>query len=178
MHTPPVRCKHTRLVRTDSLKPHPDNPNEHPPAQLRIFQKIIEHTGWRRCITVSKRSGRIIRGHGAWETARAAGWAKVPIEEQDYADAKAELADLLADNQLARYSYTNAEALQKVLGELGGFDLELAGILAKTDAGQVAAAAAAPPPLQILITCQSESHQVTLLRQFTRQGLSVRAQLA
>jgi len=181
MPTPAIRCSYTRLADPGKLKPHLRNPNQHSAEQLRLYAKIIAHAGWRRPITVSKRSGRIIRGHGAWQVAKAAGWKKVPIEVQAYADDAQELADVLADNQLARYARDDQEALAKLVADLKAaqFDLELAGLL-PVDGGDAAGVEieVAPPPLQILIQCESERHQVQLLRELTAQGLQVRAQIA
>lgn len=177
---PAIHCQYTRRVATGRLKPHPQNPNTHPAEQLRLYAKIIAHAGWRRPITVSLRSGRIIRGHGAWEVARAAGWRTVPVEYQNYRDAQAELADLLADNQLARYATDDREALDAIIAELKAqdFDLELAGLVPKDRGPDGREAPPAPPQLQILIPCQSEAQQLQLLRQLTAQGLSVRAQIS
>lgn len=178
--SPAIHCPYTRQIATGKLKPHPNNPNTHPPEQLRVYAKILAHAGWRRPITVSLGSGYIIRGHGAWEVARAAGWKKVPVEYQDYPDADAELADMLADNQLARYATDDRDALEAVVAELNAqnFDLELAGLLAKDKGPEETPPSAGPPQLQILIPCQTEAQQLQLLRQLTSQGLTVRAQIA
>lgn len=183
MPTPAIHCQYTRLALTDTLKPHPRNPNTHPPEQLRLYRKIIAHAGWRRPITISRQSGRIIRGHGAWQVATEAGWRKVPIEVQDYADEAAELADVLADNQLARYAAANREALDELIATLKKqkVDLELAGLLDfGADPGDAASAGDVipEPPPQILIVCQNEKHQLHLLRKLSAQGLQVRAQIS
>lgn len=57
-------CSYTELWDTGRLVPHPRNPNKHPVSQLQLLVKIIEGHGWRAPITVSKRSGYVIRGHG------------------------------------------------------------------------------------------------------------------
>src|SRR3990167_7954221 len=63
---PALHCAHARLVPTSKLKPNPQNPNKHSAEQLKLYAKIIRHQGWRRAIVVSKRSGLIVTGHGAW----------------------------------------------------------------------------------------------------------------
>ncbi len=129
-----VHCSHTRIVPAASLKPHPKNAHrKHPAKQLDRFELVIKGkgskrgNGWRRSIVVSKRSGFIVRGHGAYMMALRRGW-DVPIEEQDYDSEKDELRDLLADNKLAELAETDNEALARLLAEMGdeaeftGFD--------------------------------------------------------
>lgn len=175
---PAHRCT-GKLTPIGQLKPHPANPNTHPAEQLRLYQKIIHHQGWRRPIVVSRRSGYIIKGHGAWQAARAAGWGRVPVELQDYESEAAELTDLLADNQLARYSESNPELLDQLLAELKshGGDPELAGLFHELEEIAAEAAPLIPeaPTFQILITCQNEQQQINLLLDLTAEGESCRA---
>lgn len=124
-----IRCAHDDIVSPKELKPNPRNPNRHPPKQLEMFIAILGFQGWRRPITVSKRSGFVTKGHGALEAALAAGCAVVPIDYQDYDNEYEELADLVADNQLQRMSEMDIGKLTELLGELdsGQFNLELTG---------------------------------------------------
>lgn len=126
---PPVKCSYTRLVDPKQLQPHPKNNNEHPQQQIAYYAAIIEFSGWRTPIRVSKRSGLITKGHGALLTALAKGWTEVPVEDQPYDSEAEELSDLAADNNLARMSQINPEktvAIQERLKELGA-DQKLAG---------------------------------------------------
>lgn len=126
-----VRCAHSALVSPATLKPHPSNPNTHPAKQIALFVEILKFQGWRRPITISKRSGFITKGHGALMAATTLGLSEVPIDEQDYDSDSAELADLVADNQLPRMAELETGKLQEVLVYLGdapgGFDLKLTG---------------------------------------------------
>jgi len=129
--TPPVHCAHTQIVRLDSLTPHPRNPNRHPKAQIELLAKIIVTTGWRAPITVSNRSDFIIRGHARLEAAKTAGLAEVPVDFQDYPDDAAELADLVADNQIAELSHMDRGTLTAIaqdLQEVAQFDPATIGI--------------------------------------------------
>lgn len=58
-----VYCAYDEIVEIDSLKPNPRNPNRHPEAQVKMLARIIGEQGWRAPITVSRRSGYIVRGH-------------------------------------------------------------------------------------------------------------------
>ena len=113
----PIHCAH-RLVRTDEIKPNPANPNRHPSRQVTLYSEVIRANGWRRPITISNRSGLIVRGEGAWLAARHLALEFVPVEGQDYATEADELADLLADNRLADFSSTDSDALKTVLAQL------------------------------------------------------------
>lgn len=129
MNTPVVRCAFKEMVPVSHLTPHPMNPNEHPPLQLDTFVTIIMATGWRRPITVSKRSGWVTKGHGALQAATLAGWSHAPVDFQDYDSEEQELADIAADNQLAKMAQLNTGKLQKLLVQInnGEFNMELTG---------------------------------------------------
>ena len=130
----PVHCAHVEIVDPASLVPNPRNPNRHPEEQIRLLAKIIKHQGWRAPITVSNRSGFIVRGHGRLAAALALGVDLVPVDRQDYATEAEEWADLVADNRLAELSELDQVALKDILQELDtglleaiGADLELTG---------------------------------------------------
>jgi len=122
----PVRCAHDVIVPTDSLVPHPKNPNKHPAAQIKKLAGIIKATGWRHTITISRRSGFIVAGEGRLLAARAGKMAAVPIEYQDFKSNAEELAHVFADNQLAELSEWDSEMALDGLKELasdGALDL-------------------------------------------------------
>lgn len=129
--TPPiVRCAYKELVAVDELVPHTMNPNKHPPKQIEMFIAILQYSGVRRPITVSTRSGMITKGHGQLEAYKAAGWKQVPVDYQDYEDEASELADLVADNQLAKLSEMQTGKLQEigVTLDTGAFNMQLLGM--------------------------------------------------
>lgn len=128
---PSIRCAHTALADPRSLRPHPRNPNEHPAEQIRILLKIIDATGWRSPIVVSKRSGLITKGHGRLETALLGNFRVVPVDYQDYASDEEEIADVLADNLVADLAVMNRANMKTLLAELtaANYDTELAGML-------------------------------------------------
>lgn len=124
-----VHCAHDAMVPIAELRSHPKNPNKHPEEQIRLLAKVIEHHGWRAPITVSTRSGFIVRGHGRLMAAQKLGVTEVPVDYQDYASEEDELADLVADNRISELSDPDKGLLKDVLAELdtGAFDLEMAG---------------------------------------------------
>jgi len=129
----PVHCAHTRLADPNTLEPNPANPNRHSAHQIQLLASIIEDQGWRNPVTVSKRSGLIVRGHGRLEAALLLGCETIPVDEQDYASEAEELADLLADNRLSELAELDEDDLRRVLKSIGetdpDFDLELTGFM-------------------------------------------------
>ena len=88
---PEVYCAHDEMVPTGRLKPNPRNPNTHPDEQVRLLAKIITENGWRAPITVSTRSGYVVRGHGRLMAAIYAGLDECPVDYQGYDSDEQEL---------------------------------------------------------------------------------------
>lgn len=126
----PVRCGSIEMVRTDSLKPHPCNPNTHPERQIAVLAKMIAYHGWRLPITVSNRSGFVVRGHARLMAAKRLGLEMVPVDRQDYKDEADEHGDLYGDNKISEYAELDGAMESELLGKCKeiGFDVELAGI--------------------------------------------------
>jgi ParB-like chromosome segregation protein Spo0J len=99
-----VWCQHEALVGVDELKPNPKNPNTHPQRQIEMLAKNIRHFGWRHPITVSRRSGFIVAGHGRLMAAKHLCLKSVPVDFQDFASDADEMAVLVADNRLSEIS--------------------------------------------------------------------------
>jgi hypothetical protein len=130
----PVHCAHDEIVDVDALVPNPRNPNRHSDEQIRLLSKIIRHQGWRAPITISNRSGFIVRGHGRLAAAKLLGVDLVPVDRQDYATEAEEWADLIADNRLSELSEMDNPTLAELLQELDsgmlqvlGADMEITG---------------------------------------------------
>ena len=119
------------MVMPSSLKPNPANPNRHSAHQIQLLAAIIQEQGWRNPITVSKRSGLVVRGHGRLEAALLLGCDAVPIDEQDYESEAAELADLIADNRLAELAELDDAGLRSAIDKIResdpSFDVKLTG---------------------------------------------------
>ena len=101
-----IYCAYDELVDVVALVPHPRNPNQHPAKQIELLSKIIKHQGWRAPITVSKRSGFMIRGHGRLMAAKHLGLTHVPVDMQDYQTEAEEWADLIADNVVTKLRHS------------------------------------------------------------------------
>lgn len=125
----PVYCSHDELVDIVSLIPNKKNPNQHSQKQIELLANIITNQGWRAPITVSTRSGFIVRGHGRLLAAQFLGVSQVPVDYQDYATEAEEWADLIADNRISELSTVDPTMLTKLLEELDttAFDMDLTG---------------------------------------------------
>jgi len=126
---PAVMCAYKKLVPTTELKLNPRNPNLHPQAQLNLIGKVILAQGWRQAVTVSTRSGLVVRGHGRVLASLRAGFAVVPVDYQDYESEASEIADMIADNKLAAEAALNRDVIKDLLLEVdtGAFDTDLTG---------------------------------------------------
>jgi hypothetical protein len=141
----PVHCAHLRLADVTSLIPNPRNPNKHGDTQVALLAKIIRHQGWRAPITISRRSGFVVTGHGRLEAAKLLQVAEVPVDEQDFATEADEWAHLIADNRIAELADADRAMLRDLAEELdtGDFDMDLTGF---DYAALEELMTAAPPP--------------------------------
>jgi hypothetical protein len=125
-----VFCGYDELVPIGSLVENPRNPNMHPESQLKLLGEIIRGNGWRQPITVSRRSGFIVKGHGRYQAAKMIGCNTVPVDYQEYANEADEWADMVADNRIAELADMNDSILADLLKDLDSSDdipLEMAG---------------------------------------------------
>jgi DNA modification methylase len=124
-----VECAHDKMIPIADLKEHPGNPNKHPPEQIKLLAKIIRVSGWRNPIVVSNRSGLITKGHARLMAARALGEKLVPVDCQDYANEKDEIADMIADNRISELADLDRSMLRELAEQLddGAFDMDLTG---------------------------------------------------
>lgn len=125
----PVFCAHDAIVDVAKLVPNPKNPNQHPDSQIQLLGRIIRQTGWRQPITVSKRSGFIVKGHGRLAAALLEGIKEAPVDYQNYTTEAEEYADLVADNRIAELAETDSKLLADILADIdtGEIPMELTG---------------------------------------------------
>lgn len=125
----PVYCSFTELVPIDKVVPNPKNPNNHPSEQIKRLAKVIKGNGWRLPITVSTRSGLIVKGHGRLMAAKKLNLELVPVDYQHYDSEELEIADLIADNQIPELAEMNNTQLMDLVQEIdtGIIDLTLTG---------------------------------------------------
>lgn len=120
----PVYCRYDEILPIDEIKPNPRNPNQHPKQQLEMLTKIIEQQGWRAPITISRRSGFIVRGHARLVAAKTLS-GLAPVEWQDYGSEAEELADLIADNRIAELAVLDEAQIAELLREIDISDVDI-----------------------------------------------------
>lgn len=127
----PVFCAFDKIEPIGKLVPNPGNPNKHPDNQIELLSQIIKAQGWRAPITVSTRSGFIVRGHGRLQAAIKLQAKEVPVDYQNYASEAEEYADLIADNRIAELAEIDNRMLAEIIGQIdtGEIPLELTGYL-------------------------------------------------
>lgn len=140
----PVFCSFDELLPIAELVPNPHNPNTHSDHQIALLADIIKATGWRAPITVSKRSGFIVKGHGRRMAALRNAAIEVPVEFQDYTSEAEEYADLIADNRISELAEIDKTMLADLIEqvdmtevpvELTGFaEKDIENILAEIEA--------------------------------------------
>ena len=125
----PVFCAYDEIIPTAKALPNPQNPNKHPDKQINLLAEFIKQQGWRAPITISTRSGYIVRGHGRLMAAQLLGAEAVPVDFQHYESDAAEMTDMIADNRIAEFSDLDEEILAEIMKEISGseIDLELTG---------------------------------------------------
>lgn len=123
-----IECAHSEVVDIETLVPNPKNPNKHGEKQIKLLAKIMAHQGWRHPVTVSKRSGFVVTGHGRIEAARLNGWDRIPIDRQEFANEADEYAHMIADNKIAELAEHDDAMMMRDVLDLGEMDYDFLGI--------------------------------------------------
>ncbi|MCK4500263.1 ParB N-terminal domain-containing protein, partial [Candidatus Babeliales bacterium] len=124
-----IRCLYDEMVPVEDLIPDPENRNSHPSEQVERLAKIIQYSGWRYPIKVSKQTGIIKSGNGRLLSAKHIGMTHVPVNYQDYDDSDMEYADGIADNEIARWSDLDLGGVNSDIEALGpDLDIETLGL--------------------------------------------------
>lgn len=115
-----IECAHDRVAPIGEVRPNPKNPNQHPPEQVQVLVHVLKTHGWRSPVTISTRSGLVVRGHGRLLAAQSMGLTEVPVDDQHYESEEAELQDLIADNESQSLSAMSETALRDLLKDFPG----------------------------------------------------------
>lgn len=126
-----IRCRYQEMMPTKQLlsKQHPKNPNKHPKDQIERLAQIMAYQGIRHPIVISNLSGYITKGHGRLEAALHNKWKEFPVEFQDYESLDQEIADMVADNAIAKLAELDMAQINDFVPDLGpDLDLDLLGL--------------------------------------------------
>lgn len=122
---PEIHCPYHKLVDPAKLKPHPTNPNTHPPGQVTKLAEIIAEHGIRWPIVVSKLSSFIVAGHCRRLAAIELGIKEYPVVIQSFKSKSEELAVLVADNKIQELSVTDRQVMADIVVELDQYNYPL-----------------------------------------------------
>ena len=121
-----IKSKEIKIVDIDSIMPNNKNNNIHNDEQKAQLKKIIKKSGFRSPLTVSNRSGFLVKGHLRLEAAKELGMKEVPVIFQDYENEAEEFADLTADNAIAMQSKLDLSLINEQILDFGPeLDIEL-----------------------------------------------------
>lgn len=123
-----IKCKFDELKDPSLLVEHPRNANTHSDRQIDLLAKLIEHTGFRHPIIVSKLSGFIVAGHGRLAAAKSMSLKEVPVVYQDFKNEAEEFQFLIADNKIAELASHDDIKMLEGIKELKIEDFELLGL--------------------------------------------------
>jgi hypothetical protein len=117
-----IQSKSIEMIDISQIIPNPKNANQHPPEQIKRLEKLIEYQGFRNPLIISNRTGFLVVGHGRLEAAKNLGIEKLPVIRQNFKDEAQEYAYLISDNEIARWSELDKQAVHI---ELETLDIDL-----------------------------------------------------
>jgi len=116
----------TRLVDMDSIQNHPENPRWHSRSQIEeLAASLDDHDYASISLTVSSRTGNIVKGNGMYNALQLRQCQKVRVVWKDMTPLE-ELQFLIRDNRLSELSRWDLSVLNANLATLNdeGFELE------------------------------------------------------
>ena len=113
-------------VDVGALTPWEDNPRKNDGRPVEAVMDSIKRFGFSSPIIARQEDGQVIAGHTRLKAAKALGLEQVPVRfmDLDLADAKL-LA--LADNKIGELAEWDDEALARIVADIDGAELALAG---------------------------------------------------
>lgn len=173
----------------EKLIPHARNARTHSDKQVAQLAASLKEYGFTVPVLVDE-SGTLIAGHGRVLAARKLGWAEIPVViAVNWSDAK-KRAYMIADNRLALNAGWDEEMLSVELDELKdlGVDLKSLGFEQKELNDLIGTPNEAPedtsPQLgdalkyMVIVECDSELHQGSILEEMKAKGLKCRPSIS
>lgn len=98
-----------------TLRPHPNNYQDHPPDQLTHLIESLKSNGVYRNVVIA-RDGTILAGHGVVQAAVQLGLEKIPVQRLDLdPDDPRALKLLIGDNEISHLADRDDRALAEML---------------------------------------------------------------
>lgn len=110
-----IKCAYTGMVSVRRLKElfNDFNANEHPQDQIEELCEQFKFQGIRHPAVLSRRTGKIIAGHGRVLAAERLGLLEFPVDEQEFHNEAQEYAFLIADNTTQGWSRLNLSKIHR-----------------------------------------------------------------
>jgi hypothetical protein len=107
------------------IKPHPDNPRTHPPAEIALLAQMILDQGADQPIVVRQEDGFIIKGHGRLEAAALAKLDAFPVVVRSVPSDAEAMAQRIQDNAVPLLAGWNRELVFGAISSLRqvGYDV-------------------------------------------------------
>ena len=113
-------------VATSELTPWEDNPRKNDGRPVEAVMDSIKRFGFAAPIIARQEDGQVIAGHTRLKAAKALGLERVPVRYLDLDPADAKLL-ALADNKVGELAEWDDEALARIVADIDGAELALAG---------------------------------------------------
>lgn len=117
-----IKSKFIEMMNVEEIVPNPKNANRHSVDQIKRLEKLIQYQGFRNPLIISNRTGFLVVGHGRLEAAKNLNIQNLPVIKQDFESEAQEYAYLISDNEIARWSELDKQAVHL---ELESLDIEL-----------------------------------------------------
>lgn len=117
-----------KMVKIDEIKVNSKNRNAHSKEQIERLVKIIQDTGFRSPLVISKLSGKLVAGHGRLIAAKELNYQELPVVYQDFQDEDEEYRAGISLNAISSWSELDLSGINMDIQEIGPFDLDLLGI--------------------------------------------------
>jgi hypothetical protein len=181
-----------RIIGHDRVPPsqltaNPFNHRRHPQKQRDAVAASIRDLGFLRSVTVNKTTGNLIDGHERVWQALSDGQPLIDVEYVELTEAEERLALAVLD-KTTEMAEVDPEALDALLREIETCEAELQALLAEmaNDAGLYQSGEGeddggtqeVPESYQILVECDGEAQQVSLLSRFQKEGIRCRSLIA
>lgn len=171
-----------------ALIPYAGNSRTHSKSQIKQIAASIKEFGFTNPVLISN-DGDIVAGHGRVLAATLLGLDEVPCIDVGYLSEAQRRAYVIADNKLALNAGWDQELLAVELAGISdfGIDLDLVGFSSSElknmgvgglGKGGDASNEAPPSSWAVIVECDDEKQQVSLIERLQGEGLKVKGSIA
>lgn len=176
----PWPVEHVERWPIDKLVPYVNNPREHSAEQIDYIAGSMREFGQTQLIVVDEQ-GEIIAGHGRLLAAQKLEWVDIAVGIAVGWSEDQKKAYRIADNKIALGATWNDILLKGELTSLGKFDFSLMGFDQKewtklfNSVPLSATSQLANLKYAVIVRCDDELHQKSVMEQLSEMGLRIEA---